>query len=180
MRGAVSFSLLSLALLAAACSTASSSPTDAATDDVTVRPSPGGYPCGNAAGTTYCFAATYCLQSTVAGRIVSGSCQDLTPACPPAGDADLPDCTCVEHTAGLSGCTCSTASGELVLTCPVQEAGVLEAGLDATVDATLDAGADAGSDSAIEASVEAGFAVEAGIDAGAEAGAEAGPDAATD
>jgi hypothetical protein len=175
MRGDAPFCLL--LLLAVACSSNSvSGPSDATADDVTIRPSPTGYPCGPTASPTYCFAATYCLQSTLAGQIVSGSCQDLTPACPPGGDADVPDCTCVERSVGLSGCTCAASSGELVLTCPLQEAGIIEAGLDASVDAAADAGPDAAPDSASESSVEAGAAV----DAGAEAGSEAGPDAPTD
>jgi hypothetical protein len=171
MRGAACSCLL--LVLAAACSSNSAAgPNDAAAADVSLHPSPTGYPCGPAASATDCFAATYCLQSTVGGQVVSGSCQDLTPACPPGGDADVPDCTCVEQNAGLKGCTCSTQSGELVLTCPVQEAGVVEAGLDATADA----GVDAGPDSATDASVEAGL----GVEAGAEAGSEAGPDATAD
>jgi len=180
MRGAAIVSSVVLLLLAAACSSNSASgPSDATADDVTIRLSPTGYPCGPAASATDCFSSTYCLQSTVAGQIVSGSCQDLTAACPPGGDADVPDCTCVEHNAGLTGCTCSAQSGELVLTCPVQEAGIVEAGLDATVDAGADAGVDAAPDSAVEASVEAGEAGVA-VEAGAEAGSEAGPDAPTD
>ncbi len=172
MRGAAS-SCLVLLLVVACSSNSASGPTDAAAGDVTIRPSPTGYPCGPTASAIDCFSATYCLQSTVGGQIVSGSCQDLTPACPPGGDADVPDCACVEQNAGLTGCTCSTSSGELALTCPVQEAGVIEGGLDASVDAGLDAGPD----SAIEAAVDA---AEAGVEAGMESGSEAGPDATAD
>ncbi len=178
MRGAAIASCLFL--LAACSSNSATGPSDAAADDVTVRPSPTGHPCGPAASATYCFAATYCLQSTVAGQVVSGSCQDLTPACPPGGDANVPDCACVEQSTRLTGCTCSVQTGELVLTCPLQEAGVAEAGLDANanVDASdaTDASADAGVDAAVDSAIEGGASVEAGADTGTEAGRDAATD----
>jgi hypothetical protein len=168
MRGTASSCLLLLVCVACS-SSASSGPSDAAASDVTLQPSPTGYPCGPVASAIDCFAATYCLQSTVGGQIVSGSCQDLTPACPPGGDADLPDCACVEDNAGLTGCRCSTQSGQLVLTCPVQDAGHVgvDAGVDATLDATEETGPESGADSAGEAAVlEAG--AETGVDATAD------------
>jgi hypothetical protein len=145
-----------LVLLAAACSTNSNGPSDAGSDSTVSDPSPGGYPCGTGAAgssTTYCYVSTFCLQSTVSGQIVSGTCIDLTPACPPGGDADLPDCSCVERAASLTGCTCSSQQGELVLTCPLSDGGgapipdastVADASIDAPADAPAEALADAG------------------------------------
>jgi hypothetical protein len=179
MRGARIVSLLPALVVvaaAAACSTTSSAPSDASADDVTLRPSPTGYPCGSleaGSSTSYCFAATYCLLSTVAGQVVSSSCQDFTPACPPGGDADLPDCTCVAQNAGLTGCSCAIDQGELVLTCPLQDAATPIA-----PDAGLDARAEGGADAALDAPLEA--ALEAGLEAAAEASLDAAVDGAVD
>ena len=177
MRGA---RIVTFLAAAAACSTTSSAPSDASVEDVTIRPSPTGYPCGSltaGSSTSYCFAATYCLLSTVAGKVVSNSCQDFTPACPPGGDADLPDCTCVAQNAGLTGCSCAIDQGELVVTCPLQDAGTPIAP-DAGVDASLETGADGGLDAPFEAALEAGL--EAAVEASTEAAVEASLDAVVD
>jgi hypothetical protein len=168
-----------LLLLATACSTASTAPSDGGSDATKSDPSPGGYPCGTGAAgssTTYCYVSTFCLQSTVSGQIVSGTCLDLTAACPPGGDADLPDCACVEQSAGLTGCTCSSQQDELVLTCPLSDGGsstIPDAG------ASADAGIDAPADAPAEAMADAGLA-EAASDASADAPAEATADAMAD